>query len=60
MLLMCCAVGALVAQCVSSGPRLIPAQGEIFSTISGGSIAFSLSLSTSHCPDMTEILLKRT
>ena len=43
-----------------SVPRSIPARGEIFSTVKRGSIAQSLSLSTSHRPDMTEILLKRT
>ena len=41
-----------------SVPRSSPARGEIFSTVKRGSIAHSLS--TSNCPDMTEILLKRT
>ena len=37
----------------------LPARGEIFSNRKRGSIAHSLSLSTCHPPDMTEILLKR-
>ena len=37
---------------------LIESVSEGFPTYS--SIAHSLSLSTSHCPDMTEILLNRT
>ena len=41
-------------------PSSSPAQGEIVSTIIRGSIAQSLSLSSAHRPDMTEILLKRT
>ena len=34
-----------------SVPRSSPARGEIFSTVKRGSIAHSLSLSTSHRPD---------
>ena len=41
-------------------PSSIPARGEPFSTVNGGSTAHSLSLSSGHRPDMTEILLKRT
>ena len=40
-------------------PSSIPTRGEIFNR-KPGSIAHSLSLSTSHRPDMTEILLKRS
>ena len=35
-------------------PSSIPTRGVIFAT------ANRVSLSTSHCPDMTEILLKRS
>ena len=57
--------GAPVAQCVKCWPTdlavlsSIPARGEIFSLVNGVPV-HSLSLSTSHRPDMTEILLKRT
>ena len=59
-------LGAWVAQWVKRWPTdlavlsSIPTLGEIFSTVNGGSIAHSLSLSTSHRPDITEMLLKRT
>ena len=39
-------------------PSSIPTRGEISSTVNG--VANSLSLSTSHRPDTTEILLKRS
>ena len=39
-------------------PSSIPTRGEISSTVNG--VAKSLSLSNSHRPDTTEILLKRS
>ena len=54
--------GARLAQLVKlwpadlAVPGLSPAQGEIFSIVNRGAIAHSLSLSSSHRPDMTEIL----
>ena len=39
-------------------PGLAPPEAEIF-TIERGSFAHSLSLSSAHGPDITEILLKR-
>ena len=60
-----CALRAPVAQWVKrwptnlAVPSSIPARGRLFSTANGVYIAHSFSLSTSHCPDMTEILLKK-
>ena len=58
--------GALVAQWVKRWPTDLvvvsssPARGEDLFNRKRGSIAHSLSLSSAHRPDMTEILLKRT
>ena len=41
-------------------PSSSPARGEDLFDHKRGSIAHSLSLSPTHRPDMTEILLKRT
>ena len=41
-------------------PNSSHAQSKIFSTVKQGSVAHSLSLSSAHHPDMTEILWKRT
>ena len=57
--------GAPVAQWVKRWPPDLavpsssPARGEIFSTING-STTHSLSLSSAHRTDMTEILSERT
>ena len=58
--------GAPVAQWVKRWPTDLavvsssPARGEDLFSCKRGSIAHSLSLSSAHRPDMTEILLKRT
>ena len=44
----------------SSGCEFEPCLRKNLLNRKWGSIAHSISLSTSHCPDMTEILLKRT
>ena len=57
--------GAPVAQWVKRWPTDLavvsssPARGEDLFNRKRGSIAHSLSLSSDHRPDMTEILLKR-
>ena len=58
--------GAPVAQWVKRWPTDLavvsssPARGEDLFNRKRSSIAHSLSLSSAHRPDMTEILLKRT
>ena len=62
----CLLAGAPVAQWVKRWPTDLavvsysPARGEDLFNRKQGSIAHSLSLSSAHRPDMTEILLKRT
>ena len=57
--------GASIAQWVKCWPTDLavpsssPSQGEIFSTVKRGSIAYSLSLLPAHRLDMTKILMKR-
>ena len=59
-------IGALAAQQVKrlptdlAVPGLSSAQGRNIFNSEQGSIAYSLSVSSLHPPDMTEILLKRT
>ena len=50
-------VGALVAQWVMGWSTYLAVPGSI---PAWGSIAHSLSVSSAHSPDLTEILLKRT
>ena len=52
-------VGSVQAD-ASSGPRLEPRSRRNLLNYKWGSIAHSLSLSSTHRPDMTEILSKRT
>ena len=53
--------GAPVAQCVkSNSSELEPRSRRNFLNLKQGSTAHSLSLSSAHRPDMTEILMKMT
>ena len=58
-------VGVPAAQWVKHWPPDLafvsssPARGEIISTVNEVSIAHSFSLSSTHHPDMTELLLKK-
>ena len=59
-----CREGAPVAQWVSAGPQIWQTEFDPRSRLNllnhkQSSIAHSLTLSASHHPDMTEILLKR-